>query len=155
MLVRVFSCLIFPHSHTTIMLLGGNIGLVLPLGIVVRRDLSSHIIKRQKDILTLSPLVFMPSLYSSFHNSKMVGMGPIPIILGDTLSCWHMFSQPVGCRMRVCFSYLAACWLGQRCILYTTSVPAQTQNLNFKPQGMCYETTAGLTVVFLCIYLKA
>ena len=35
MLVHVFSCLIFPHSHTTIMLLGGNIGLVLSVGIVV------------------------------------------------------------------------------------------------------------------------
>ena len=33
--VHVFSCLIFPHSHTTIMLLGGNIGLVLSVGIVV------------------------------------------------------------------------------------------------------------------------
>ena len=42
MLVRVFSCLIFPHSHTTIMLLGGNIGLVLPVGIVVCRELLSH-----------------------------------------------------------------------------------------------------------------
>ena len=44
MLVHVFSCLIFPHSHTTIMLLGGNIGLVLPVGIVVCRELPSHII---------------------------------------------------------------------------------------------------------------
>ena len=39
MLVHVVSCLIFPHSHTTIMLLG-NIGLVLPVGIVVCRELS-------------------------------------------------------------------------------------------------------------------
>ena len=41
MLVYVFSCLIFPHSHTTI--LGGNIGHVLPVGIVVCRELPSHI----------------------------------------------------------------------------------------------------------------
>ena len=44
MLVHVVSCLNFPHSHTTIMLLGGNIGLVLPVGIVVCRELPSHII---------------------------------------------------------------------------------------------------------------
>ena len=43
MLVYVFSCLIFPHRHTTIVLiLGGNIGLVLPVGIVVCRELPSH-----------------------------------------------------------------------------------------------------------------
>ena len=44
MLVHVVSCQIYPHSHTTIMLLGGNIGLVLPVGIVVCRELPSHII---------------------------------------------------------------------------------------------------------------
>ena len=40
----LFSCQIFPHRHTTIMLLGGNIGLVLLVGIVVCRELPSHII---------------------------------------------------------------------------------------------------------------
>ena len=45
MLVHVVSCQIYPHRHTTIMLLqGGNIGLVLPVGIVVCRELPSHII---------------------------------------------------------------------------------------------------------------
>ena len=42
--VYIYSCLIFPHSHTTIMLLGGNVGLVLPVGIVVCRELPSHLI---------------------------------------------------------------------------------------------------------------
>ena len=70
----LFSCQIFPHRHTTIMLLGGNIGLVLPVGIVVCRELPSHIIGfiMQRSIPILSPFVFMPSLYSSFHNSKNV-----------------------------------------------------------------------------------
>ena len=75
MLVHVVSCLIFPHSHTTIMLLGGTIGLVLPVGIVVCRELprltSFNGFIMQRVIPILSPLVFMPSLYSSFHNSKI------------------------------------------------------------------------------------
>ena len=44
MSMHVISCLIFAHSHTTIMLLGGNIGLVLSEAyIVVCRELH-HII---------------------------------------------------------------------------------------------------------------
>ena len=42
MLVHVFSCLIFPHSHTTIMLPGGNIGLVLPGGLQ-KTSVSHHL----------------------------------------------------------------------------------------------------------------
>ena len=59
-------------SHTTIMLLG-NIGLVLPVGIVgivVCRELPSRIIERLYNANNHPYLIFMPSLYYSFHNSK-------------------------------------------------------------------------------------
>ena len=51
--------------------LGGNMGLVLSVGIVVCRELHLSLtscIVMQRAIPTLSPLVFMPSL---FHNSKI------------------------------------------------------------------------------------
>ena len=55
------------------MLLGGNIGLVLPVGIVVCRELPSHIIINgfimQRAIPILSPLVFMPSYFGIMHLS--------------------------------------------------------------------------------------
>ena len=55
---------------------GGNIGLVLPVGIVVCRELpritSFNGFIMQRIIPILSPLVFMPSLYSSFHNCDYV-----------------------------------------------------------------------------------
>ena len=60
------SCLIFPHSHTAIMPRMLSVGIVvLPShGFIMQREIP-------RTIPILSPLVFMPSLYSLFHNSKI------------------------------------------------------------------------------------
>ena len=69
MYVHVSACCLVARSfHTdTIMLLGGNIGLVLPVGIVVCRELPSHIIGFiMQRVIPI--LFFMPFLISHSKN---------------------------------------------------------------------------------------
>ena len=74
MLVVVFSCLIFPHSHTTIMLYTRWQYRVSVTsrhsGLQNFRLTSFNSFIMQRVIPILSPLVFIPYQYSSFHNSK-------------------------------------------------------------------------------------
>ena len=69
MLVHVFSSLIFPQSHTTIATRWQYRACVTSRHSGLQRTSVSHFIM-QRVMPILSPLVFMPSLYSSFHNSK-------------------------------------------------------------------------------------